>query len=329
VKNQSSAEISLRKDLCRLARFGANISDAYSCFIFLPTWVLSLKKSQKGESDLLKIGGYHSLSNDVVTRCRLAVDSGLIGWAARHNRSIHVSPFDRDSRTLGIYSSDQHLKSFIGIPVPVKSGNEASDYEEKSRITGVVACDSKKSFAFSKIQGKLLEDLAREIANTVRLWLRCCRQSVEESSFESFMKKGQMLVDALGNQSVEILRLQPVNLSEIESALGTAGAISAYQQILRLIQQALPPHFPLCKLPGGEIIVVLDSMMAGFYENRIRAISGHINTGGMNLRFEYTRKSFRDKKSRMLGLEGLISATHGSSSAEPFQKGIDYEYCRA
>jgi hypothetical protein len=106
---------------------------------------------------------------------KIARGNGLIGWVAKHNRSIHVSPFERDSRTLGIYSEDQQLKSFIGIPVNLGAGNPSGGASspsaggEESANVGVIACDSKKSFAFSKLQGKLLEDLAAEVSNTVRL----------------------------------------------------------------------------------------------------------------------------------------------------------------
>ncbi len=303
---KEEGESGLRGDLCRLARFGANIADAHSCFIFVPRSVL--QSGGAGEESLV-LGGYHSFSADVFREYVLPRGSGLIGWVAKHNRSIHVSPFERDSRTLGVYSADQQLKSFIGIPIRLVGGVLGSD----EPLVGVVACDSKKAFAFSKVQGKLLEDLAAEVAREVQLTQKNDRQGSYALSWEGFLHRAGELMRALGGNAVEVLRIRQTNLGEMERALGLGPTIQTVEQIVRLIQQTLPPHFPLIQLPSGEMVLVVDNMMTSFYEGKIRAICSHVSTGSRQKivpEFEFLRSSTRRRRGETLTLEQLIATTN-------------------
>lgn len=321
-------EVNLKRDLCRMARFGANITDSHSCFIFLPPHIVEPEGSTSSNSQVLHLGGFHSLSNDVIEQCRIESGSGIIGWVAKHHQSIHVSPFEHDSRTLGIYRNDQRLKSFIGIPVPLDFTVTGSN-----SLCGVVACDSKKSYAFSKLQGKLLEDLAFEIANSLRLTLFYLTHADQNSSWRDFMVKAQALVEALGRNSVEVMRVRAMNLDELEQERGTVAATELLDQLFRLIQQGLPPHCPSYRLPQGDIIIVLDNMMASFYQNKIETFAEHLRSGGAKLEFHFKRQSFRRLRQRTAPLEDLIQAT-GFGERKPvitLSQTIeaDYEHRRA
>lgn len=310
----------LRSDLARLARFGANITDAHSCFIFLPRRLIASSSAADAlgadgpthvgrvSEDPLSLGGVHSLSADVFRECELPRGSGLIGWVAKHVRAIHVSPFERDSRTLGVYSLDQQLKSFIGIPIPLGSGPT-----DAAAGVGVVACDSKKAFAFSKVQGKLLEDLASEIARYVELTALSEVRSTFEGSWDVFVARGEQLLGALGANSVEVVRLRPVNFGALERALGLGEAITLLERTMRLIEQTLPPHSPVVRLPNGDILLVVDNMMAAFYEGKIRAICGHVGVGqGAKIapEFDFVRGGGRRKRGETVTLHHLIVATN-------------------
>ena len=325
------SESGLRADLCRLARFGANIADAHSCFIFVPGRVLGSKSARGGHGgdDGLMLGGHHSFSADVFKECVLPRGSGLIGWVAKHNRSIHVSPFERDSRTLGVYSADQQLKSFIGIPI--RLGGVLSEGEECA--VGVIACDSKKAFAFSKVQGKLLEDLAAEVAREVELADRCERQGSYAVSWEAFLHCGEQLVQALGGNALEVLRVRQTNFGAMERALGLGVAIQTAEQVVRLVQQTLPPHFPFFRLPNGEMVMVLDNMMTSFYEGKIRAICSHVGVGHRQKvcpEFEFTRSSARRRRGEPFSLTGLIAESNVVAlPSESGREGESYGYRRA
>ena len=296
----------LLSDLARQASFGANIVDAHSCFIFLPESLLAGKaRSASSEApqdcDLL-LAACYSLGPDLVKNARIPSDTGLIGWVARHRRSIHVSPFEQDSRTLGVYLSDQHLKSFIGIPVPL--GQTAAATEQ---ACGVIACDSCKTYAFSKLQGKLLENLAQEISNTIRLHLIKRELAGSASSWQDFILQAVHLSEQLGRKSFEIMRLKPRNLENLELDLGTAECLNLTEQLYTLIRQSLPANFPTITLANGDIVIALDNMTTSFYENRIRALCDHVKIDNHHLKLEYSRRSFRDKRYVNATIERLVA----------------------
>lgn len=322
--HDTSGSNTLNNDLQRLSRFGANIADAYGCYIFLP--------GTGSDSDIV-LAGFHSLSNDVVKNCRIEIGHGLIGWVAKHKRSIHVSPFERDSRTLGLYHNDQALKSFIGIPILYQTS-------EQQPAAGVIACDSKKSFAFSKLQGKLLEDLACEISFHLRLTAKANESSAMKNSWQQFLNLSARLAESLGRDSIEVLRIKLENHYELEKKLGTGRALAMAEQIIRLIEQSLPPHFPSLRLTNGDFIVAVDNMMTSFIENKILALCEHCaqNIGGRNLGvvFSFHKQAANARKNRGLTLEELVQMTSETSgepvSPRPGNKrefGLVYEYKRA
>lgn len=323
----------LRLDLSRLARFGANVVDAHSCFILAPSAVLNqfAETVRLGSSsidsayrtDVLEVGGFHSLSNAILPGALIPSESGLIGWVSKHARAIHVSPFEHDSRTLGVYSSDQNLKSFIGIPVAFDHGSA------DARCTGVIACDSKKAFAFSKLQGKLLEEFSLEISRLVNVSLEQTRSGSQEQSWSAFIQRGHQLSEALGMNSIEVMRIKAVNFDELERTLGSAQAIEMSNQVERLIQQALPPHFPLLKLPNGDMILVVDNMMTSFYETKINAVCAHVAVNKAKLHFEFTKRSWKDKGARHTTLDAMIAETAASARPIELQHGMMYEHRRA
>ncbi len=334
-EKSSEPQVKVNCDLYRLARFGANIADAHSCLIFLPANLmaqLTCSPSSFGHNNQeLVIAGYHSLCSDIVKDFSVASGTGLIGWVAKHGRSIHVSPFEMESRTLGIYSTDQQLKSFIGVPINLTSQTS------QGPCWGVIACDSKKSYAFSKPQGKLLEDLAAEVANTVQLLLSYSSQGQSDIAWQTFLRRSEELASALGHNSIELMRLKTDNFDHLETTMGTSGCLYLSEQMFRLFQQALPPHFPITRLINGDILVCLDSMMSSFYENKFNAICNHIASLGRRPVIDFVKASFRDKKRRPTdtSIEALAALTacsprnHREENIVRLEKEITNEYRRA
>lgn len=317
-----TSEHELRIDLTRQASFGANIADAHSCLIFLP--IAGGVKNQSAQiEEALELVAFHSLSNDVIGSARLSCEAGLIGWVAKHKRSIHVSPFDRDSRTLGIYNADQQLKSFIGIPVPLPDG-----YVSGNKLCGVIACDSKKSFAFSKLQGKLLDDLAKETSGLIKLRSKGAVGTPAESGWQAFLKRVLGLVEQIGRDSLEILRVKPLNFQEIENMVGTGDCLKLFEQVYRLIRQSLPQHFPFLVLPNGDIVIALDTMLASAYENRIRAVCSQARAAERRFEFAFARRSFRSKEYRTATIERLVGDTNSFPTNTSLIQGELYELGR-
>lgn len=326
--------LQLERDLHRLAGFGLNITDAHSCFIFVPPQVLSSAPETSVNSDsrtkdstqFLQASGVSTLSQDIVENCKIFLDSGLIGWVAKHGRSIHVSPFEHDSRTLGIYSADQQLKSFLGIPIPLGEPEQG----DRSALTGVIACDSKKSFAFSKLQGKLLEDLAREVTNTISLHRRQLDQATRLPTWDAFLENACALGHSLGVLSLEVMRIRQTSFENLEVSVGTMRAIELTRQAHRLIQQALPPLYPSLVLPNGDIVIALDTMMSSLIENKVRALCEHLSSDGAVMEFEFIKNPIRRRKERSVHLETLVSETAPRTVTKTQgEKAFNYEYRRA
>jgi len=139
----------LTKSLEPLSRLVANTTESYSSVIF------AADKNRR----TLSVISAHTLSRDFVWDIEIPFGTGLVGWTAENKNRISVCPFEHDSRTLQYYSDDQALKSFIA--VPILSAN--------SELLGVIACDSKKSYAFSKITEKLLQDCAAQASEIMQL----------------------------------------------------------------------------------------------------------------------------------------------------------------
>ncbi|MBX7137394.1 MAG: hypothetical protein K1X83_05370 [Oligoflexia bacterium] len=324
-------ESGMKRDLCRLARFGANISDAHSCFIFLPEEYLegqatALGRTASSAESYLGLAGLHSLSRELLPNCRLAVSTGLIGWVAKHRRSIHVSPFERDSRTLGIYTHDQQLKSFIGIPVALPMRGDVT--QDATAMSGVIACDSRKAFAFSKLQGKLLEDLSLEVSNLLRLHARGAPVTRNAETWSHFLSETIKLVETIGRDSLEVLRIKLKNFEELEIELGTGECLKLVEQMHRLVKQSLPPGCPLLTLANGDLLASLDTMTSSFYENRISAACSRVCVGRAQPQFLYSRRSMRDRRYKSSTLERLIADTAVLESSQ-LKQGELYEFRRA
>lgn len=299
--------LQLKEQLNRIARFGANITEAHTCAVFIPS-ALSSSGALSGGSALLTLTGHHSLSNDVMDGCQLPFHTGLIGWVATHRRAIHVSPFEHESRVLGMYDKNHDLKSFIGVPVLLGSN------DDEHPATGVITCDSKKSFAFSKLQGKWLEDLAQQTATTVNLIVEKGRSAGCDNSWELFRGKAHELSQALGADSLDVLRIRIANFAHVEACVGPSAALELFDQFLRLAQQSIPPHFPLFKTPTGDILIVLDNMMTQFHETRILALAKHVCPQGLTVELEFSRSR---RAARARSLEVMIRETAEAFDSTP------------
>lgn len=294
----------IREDLKKLAKLAANVSEAHTCSIFLPTGLLTSQQrpndpspqapqahpftaANAGDSldpkkvfhltpDLaigsIEMAAVHSNSSCLVRDCRIQVGNGLLGWVAENCRSIHVSPFDMDSSVLGIYTETEPLKSLVAVPIPMPSENPNA-----RSFSGVLMCDSRKAFSFTKSQVKHLEELATLISRLL-FWTIFKRETTStENSWDSFLTKTNQLSEAIGHDSIELVRIAVESFPELESGHGISVAVQQSEQFVRLIQQTLPPHFPLVRLPNGDILVALDNMMTAFFQNKIRTLANHLN----------------------------------------------------
>ncbi len=297
----------VRADFFRLAAFAANICEAHSAFIFLPYDALCalLGKASPAiieERKSLVLVGFQSLSKDsVIHNSRLPNGYGIIGWAARHRKAVHVSPFQLDVRTLGLYTDKQELKSLTARPIALSP--------KLSSECGVIVCDSKKTYAFSRVHERLLDNLSHEISNTVELLLD--RQNSQQPAvmWNNFASKAGEVRQSLGENSIEILRVSIENPSQLEGLVGTQEYTNLAEQLYRLTMQALPAHIPAFRLVNGDLVIFLDSMMSSFYESRLKAICERVTKSKVSFRLVFRRVSTKDKSLQGLSLSELVAAS--------------------
>jgi hypothetical protein len=290
----------MREDFQELSRLAAAVTDAHSSAIFLPTdlfanWTsgahhhssalldstrrssASVKRSldtsgdpRLGSIELVAVHSYAKLARD----CRIQVGSGLLGWVADQGRPIHLSSFDVGSSALGLYVNHEAIKSLVAVPIAVTAAQDADMRE----ACGVLMSDSLRPDGFTNAHVKLLEQLASHISRLVQ-WVSSLAQVAQlDTSWEIFNQKSHQLGDAIGASSIEILRIRLESSSELVRLGGVSAMIQLAEQFIRLTQQALPPHFPVVRIPNGEILVVVDSMMSGFFQQKIQTLALHLNT---------------------------------------------------
>jgi len=265
----------IHQDLLSLSQLTSNALDSHSTFIFLPQEILSRIRGTRSNSDQLVLAAQHSLSDQTLNTCTLSANHGLIGWTATHKEMIHVSPFEQRSSTLGIYRKEQSLKSFAACPIYI----EGERYQVEDQV-GVLACDSKKAYAFSDVQLKLLQDFALQISRALRPHMASESHFRRRFAWEDFCDKAEVLWK----------QHHPTNLSAIRIKLKTDSlarflgqnphqVFSAHERLYEMISLCLPEDSPALQLPnGGVCLLFSNSKSANFLRKIERIMEEHLNS---------------------------------------------------
>lgn len=97
----------------------------------------------------------------------IPIDGTLPGWVVKHNEPLIIPNFDRDEGALGYYGADEDIKSFMGYPM---------------EANGVVVVDSKKKWAFTDKEKKILSSFVSVISEEIKKERRF--QDIEERNEE-------------------------------------------------------------------------------------------------------------------------------------------------
>lgn len=304
----------IREDCKELVSLAAQITDAHSSAIFLPTELLrneyhlsshslrprgtdrgtdasqpALSLQGRGDSNGDPSTSDHRTSSidlvAVYSRSRVARDAripvgaSVLGWVAEHGRSIHLNPCELNSSAIGIYADQQPIKSLIA--VPVRTSKHTSSSQE---ACGVLVCDSLKADSFTNTHVSLIEHVG-VCAHRLIIWAQLSADAAHgETSWDHFKHKTRELGDAIGANSIEFLRIRIESFSELESIAGLSVAVQTADQFLRLAQQSLPPHFPMTRLPNGDIVIAVDNMMSAFFRQKLETLATHLNSPHKPLR---------------------------------------------
>lgn len=296
-------------ELKRLASFGANLVDAHSCFVLLPNQLESVLddntqdiRNTRTDRPALTLAAHYSHSSSIVEQAYLPHDSGLLGWVAKNQRPIQVSPFDRDSRTLGVYADRVEIKSLLALPIHLTPLNS-----ERITQVGVLACDSLSNDSFSPTHLSWLHDLTVQIGTMTKLLWQNQKTVEQTPSWNVFQARSLELIETLGVNCVDILRINISNIEGIENQVGTARCVDLMELFTRLINQALPPYCPSYRLPNGGLVIILDNMLSAFIENKIRAIANHIASTKERFELSFLKTPCLNNKGEPTNLSHLLS----------------------
>ncbi len=227
----------------------------------------------------------HSLST-LARDCRVQVGHGLVGWVAEQGRPIHLSPCDVSSSALPIYVEQEPIKSLVAVPIFTENAPRQSHYLRSASAQqspclppgscGVLMCDSTRVDGFTNAHVKILEQFASMIQRLL-CWAHKAGHGAQiETSWELFKQKTAQLGDAIGHSSIEIVRIRLESLRDLEAIGGVSLAIQLSEQFTRLAHQALPPHFPCIRLPDGDVVLAVDDMMSGFFQQKLQSLANHL-----------------------------------------------------
>ncbi|MEE8111078.1 MAG: GAF domain-containing protein [bacterium] len=136
----------LEEDLLSLVDLLSNVTDAYTAALFLPR-----------ESDgRLQLRACHTLSDYVPADLVLDAGQGLIGWVAERGEPLHSTEFKHDLSALGLYRTEEGIKSFMAVPVESPAG------------TGALCIDSKRQYVFTPKVQKLLAGFADQVTRKLQ-----------------------------------------------------------------------------------------------------------------------------------------------------------------
>lgn len=117
------------------------VFEAYSAVLFLP----------EEDRETCVVAASFSLGRKIESSATIAPGQGLVGWIIRNHEILCIPNFDHYKSKLGYYTSheEENIKAFMGAPLS---------------CGGALCLDSKRQYAFSEKDNKVLQLFAELIA---------------------------------------------------------------------------------------------------------------------------------------------------------------------
>ncbi len=289
----------IKDDLVDLVKLASSLTEAHTIAVFLPTHLTSprlqpdssiigglskltakdaipLKKiiepgydTKNASIELVAVHSYSKITKDA----RIQAGAGLLGWVAEQGRPIYLSQSDIP-KLPALYIEPEIVQSLAALPIDCSK----ADPSRELKLHGVLMCDSLRSEAFSNSDIKLLEQISRQCQKLIYWASNATAASQVESSWDTFRQKVIHLGDAIGQDSIDLLKLRIESFQELADARGLSEAVKYSEQFFRLVQQALPPHFPIARIPSGEIVIAVDNMMSTFFQQKLHNLAVHLSS---------------------------------------------------
>lgn len=288
--------------LIQLVRIGSIATASTGCFLFLPSRFPDVAFGE----DLSLFAGWsvERFNEDAF----VTAGSGAIGWVSKHEEPIQSQMFENELGT-ELYRNEPSEREIIAFPVPI----QVPPGTAPTRAGVVIADRHASSVPYTSREEEILAGLARHISSVLALW-RDTQEHMESdkrSSWEHFLGQVRELRSALGDGSLEVIRMRSSNFAAIEKQVGTADAVAIVEQFERLVAQALPPQFPLFRLPDGDLLIVFDKMMRSFFEAKLNELN---RATGRTKELRYVFQTI--SVAAELPLQSLSSSSFNSSGTQ-------------
>lgn len=172
----------------------------------------------------------------------------------------------------------------------------------------------------------------------------------QKDTWTTFIEGIELLTSTVGRESIDLVRARIPSLDQLEAQLGVRETENLVKKVVRLVSQALPPHFPVLLTVQADILFAVDNMISQVYEKRITALTEQCfqsalrdlspsnplttsydeNQSGSLIQFY--RISLRERRFRNSSIEEALShttpVTHAASTISLTDE-VTYEYRRA
>jgi hypothetical protein len=317
----------IKDDLVDLVKLASSVTEAHTIAVFLPTLLTSprllpdssiigglsklnakdaipLKNiiepgydTKNASIELVAVHSYSKITKDA----RIQAGAGLLGWVAEQGRPIYLSQSDIP-KLPALYIEPETVQSLAVLPIDCTE----VDPSRELKLYGVLMCDSLRSDAFSNSDIKLLEQISRQCQRLIYWASNATTTAHIESSWDAFRQKVSHLGDAIGQDSIDLLKLRIESFQELADRRGLSEAVKYSEQFFRLVQQALPPHFPIVRIPSGEIVIAVDNMMSTFFQQKLHNLALHLSTKERPLTVEVEHYGAKTDQTGMCNIDTTL-----------------------
>ncbi|HMO01897.1 MAG TPA: GAF domain-containing protein [Oligoflexia bacterium] len=262
-----------------IAKLAAKATSAHTVFVLLSSELLRLNNKANSKYQAYNqefvLFNWHSLSNSINTEYRVATGQGFAGWVAGNRKPLTISPLNRDSKQLGLYTANIGINSLVAVPIIDHYSNSDHHNSPLRPLLGILICDSLQTYAFDREAIEVIEEVASQTASAIIYHFQEKRVSDDRASWNKFVRKTHQLIDQLGKNSLDVLRVKIKNFREFELKNGPAACIAAYQAFSRQIEELLPENGTFMALSNSDLVIVIDNMLSDFIEDKLLTIAKH------------------------------------------------------
>lgn len=176
---------------------------------------------------------------------------GVYAWVIKEKEILINNQFLKDSRLLGYYTNNEHIKSIIMVPLV-----------EETELQGLLICDSRKENMFTWESKEKLRDFGKLIVSTISLFRKIYQTEREARKFSALHDIAKELSQSLEREKVinKLTGIAPRGF-EFDLLVLILNGKNGKPKIEKIITHKSIPHNKFDSLENREI--TLDESLTG------------------------------------------------------------------